>query len=465
MNRFLSITKIFTIAFCLFLSVQSVFGQYNFPVMYGTHFTTQASRFQPTKLGQGIGIFEANMGIYTAVGTNAINFGQALDLAGLDFGSRKNDLTKAKMNEIVNSFAGYNTASVSAYTTVNMFYKFRRKKDGEHHKELFSLSLEYAPRAEANITFSKEVARFFWYGNKQYANNPVNMGDVRVNMMASSEAVLGGAANIYSNDNFKLRLGLRLKYIIPIANVYTQRADATVQNVGTGFDQQTLITTRYEGSTSFPDAVSSSTFTKNQIGSGFGTDLGITAEFKNHIVATLSVLDVGQVRYDKNVKNYALSKNFVFDGISVTGNGQTGSVIDSLGTALKYTETAKAYTAPLPTRMILQGEYHIKKKDKDDREHTKHAFYFTYIQGFRNYGVATTRPVVNVGYSFNIKKIFNTGASFGFSGQSGFTAGLWLSTRFLGTTFGIGCDNLAPLISPNSANASTGLAFNLGMSF
>ena len=465
MNIFLSITKRISFVFCLFLSIQSAFGQYNFPVMYGTHFTTQASRFQPTKLGQGIGIFEANMGVYTAVGTNALNFGQALDIAGLDFGSRNNDLTNAKMNEIVQNFADYNTASISAYTTFNMFYKFRKKRDGEHHKELFSLSLEYAPRAEANITFSNEVARFFWYGNKQYGNNAVNMGNVRVNMMASSEAVLGGAANVYSNDNFKLRLGLRLKYIMPIANVYTQRADAVVQNVGTGFDQQTLITTNYEGSTSLPDDVSASDFTKSKIGAGFGTDLGITAEFKNHIVATLSVLDIGGIKYNNNVKNYALSKNFVFEGIPVTGNTQTGSVIDSLGTALKFSETANAYSAPLPTRMILQGEYHIKKKDKDDREHTKHAFYFTYIQGFRNYGIATTRPVVNIGYSFNIKKIFNTGASFGFSGQSGFTAGLWLSTRVLGTTFGIGCDNLAPLISPSSANASTGLAFNLGISF
>ena len=125
MNKFLSI---FSLTFCFFLATQSVFGQYNFPVMYGTHFTTQASRFQPTKLGQGIGIFEANIGTYVAVGTNAVNFGQALDLAGLDFGSRTNDLTNAKMNDIVNNFASFNTASVSAYTTFNMFYKFRKKK-------------------------------------------------------------------------------------------------------------------------------------------------------------------------------------------------------------------------------------------------------------------------------------------------------------------------------------------------
>ncbi len=465
MNRFLSFIKTVTLTFCLLLSVQSVFGQYNFPVMYGTHFTTQASRFQPTKLGQGIGIFEANMGVYTAIGTNALNFGQALDIGGLDFGSRTNDLTNAKMNEIVQNFASYNTASISAYTTFNMFYKFRKKGEGKHHKEIFSLSLEYAPRAEANITFSNEVARFFWYGNKQYGNSPVNMGDVRVNMMASNEAVLGAATDVYKKDNFKIRLGLRLKYIMPIANIYTQRADAVVQNVGNGYDQQTLITTNYQGSSSLPTNFAAGDFMKSQVGNGFGADLGVTAEFKNHIVATVSVLDVGQINYTKNVKNYSLSKNFVFDGISVTGNGETGSVIDSLGNALKFTETANAYSAPLPTRMILQGEYHIKKPDKNDREHTKHAFYFTYIQGFRNYGVATTRPVVNVGYSFNIKKMFNTGASFGFSGQSGFTAGLWLSTRFFGTTFGLGCDNIAPLIAPNSANASTGLAFNLGISF
>ena len=465
MNRFLSVIKTFTLTFCLLLSAQSVFGQYNFPVMYGTHFTTQASRFQPTKLGQGIGIFEANMGVYTAFGTNALTFGQALDIGGLDFGSRKNDLDNAKMTEIVENFSDFNTASISTYTTFNMFYKFRKKGEGKHHKEIFSLSLEYSPRAEANITFSKEVARFFWYGNKQYGSNPVNMGDIRANVMVNSEAVLGAAANIYSKDNFRLRAGLRLKYIIPVANLYTQRADAIVQNTGSGYDQQTLISTKYEGSTSGFDSFSPSSLTKSSIGNGFGADLGITAEFKNHIVATISVLDVGQINYTKDVKNYALSKNFVFDGISVTGNGETSNVIDSLGNALKFAETANEYTAPLPTRMIVQGEYHIKKPDADDREHTKHAFYFTYIQGFRNYGIATTRPVVNVGYSFNVKKFFNTGASFGFSGQSGFTAGLWLSTRVLGTTFGLGCDNIAPLIVPNSANASTGIAFNLGISF
>jgi hypothetical protein len=452
MKRFILLLNILLLT-SLFVSAQN-----GIPYIYSSHFNQQASRFHPSLLGDTPYSGQVNIAsLYGWVGTNAVTYGNIRSVID-------KSLSNSQVDAIVAGLRDRNHISVGAYVPapfVNFAFKSQKEDETGKKTERFSLSLFSGARTEANFTFDKVLAEFAWKGNKQFVGRSVDVGKVSANGFGIAEAGAGLAIPFTLNEKITIRGGIRLKYIWGFASVYTEKASGVLTTIDNGTDSEVKAELDYKANIAgFPDDPSNYTVS----GKGFGIDWGGTVIINQRFVATLSMIDLGRVKYQNYAKNYTLNGTTSFKGIDLNASSGESNLIDSLVNQFASKESAASYNSPLPARVILQGEYRIPAETKKGEIYNKHTFYLTYFQGLRNFGAATTNPALSAGYSLNLGKIMNVGTSLGIGGQNRFALGFFTSFRLGGITIGAGSGNCLYLLSPNSATG-VDLALNVGLNF
>ena len=180
--------------------------------------------------------------------------------------------------------------------------------------------------------FPKDITELVYYGNEPFLNRPFSISELV--MKADMLGVLH--AGMSRKVDEKLTIGGRLKIYSSSLNIETNNNSGTITATtnNTNIIRQTLdnldAEIRTSGITdsngdaneSFND-VFSNTLLGGNLGLGF--DVGLTYHFSPQLEFTGSIIDVGFIKYSKNIRNYTAKGNYILDGINFEYNSDDPS--------------------------------------------------------------------------------------------------------------------------------------------
>lgn len=443
-----------------------VFAQVDSPTNYSNFFTLSASRYEPAKLGEDDDKFEVAI-----INANAWFANTSLDVASINkFGDHLNGnyLSRGELNTILDKMG--NKTRMGAGATVeyfNMMYKFTNSDD----KEIISIGFGLADRVETNLMFPNNVFNLMINGNKQYEDKTVDLS-LGGSFLYSREHTLSLAMPLpISSDNWKFRVGTRLKYIKGIEALNIAKGDLSLYTAPNGEYLDFKYNYELNSSMDFrSDADNSFSPTKGK-GTGYGADLGFSASLNDRFHGNINFLDIGSVTF-KGDDNLTYKKQGVFryegiyiDDIIDESDLPVDSVLRAIESELKDGNeyVGKDFSIAYPTRMRMHLSYRIPAETSKGKTYYKHMIGFNYTQGFRNRGTAITRPYVAGSYTFNLKNIFEVGANIGAYGYNKMEFGAFIAVKAGPFRLGLGSTNITPLV--RSFGTGANINFNMTLAF
>lgn len=427
----------------LFLICLSSKAQNNLPVLYDQHWTLHSSKFIPSKLGDDYGTFNATViNPYVYLGNSGFSL-KALD-----------GLNNSKINTALGQMADNNILGMGLdIDLIGMSYKINKRD-----KEFMSFSFFATERIGMNFLYTKDFFDLIWNGNAKFEGRKADL-NLGYNLNWLREYAVGWSMplNIPSvGDDVKIKVGARLKYLQGFGAISFDKSEVALRTGSAG--RSLLFETDYAMNIAGYDGKdfeSAGDLPFNAKGSGLGFDLSGSVSFLKNFEASLAVIDIGSVKYNKSTYQYARKNGFQFDGIPIRDiiKGGDFDVENYVTTEFKGDEkSAISFATPLPTRLILQGEYKTRKSTKGkNREFYDKRACITYIQGFNNQPGATTKPFVSVGYNHSFNYVFTAGATAAIGGYNRMAFGLNGSLRLGGLRIGIGTTNLFGVTSLNGS--------------
>jgi len=420
-----------------FLLVEAtlVKAQYNSLGLYNPHFTFNKAEFIPSKLGTNNTRLEFRVipNFYTYAGNSLMSINSLMYPS------------TSAIDEAVNDANDYSIFGAGLeIPSIAVSYKIGKKK------ELMTLALTSKTRVLANTLLGDNFIKMLWNGNKQFEGQTIDLGKFGASSIAATEFGIGWAMPIEISGT-TVRFGASFKYLLASGGGYLPETSSTMETAVDG-KYITFNDLRYHVDVAYPDE--DNFFT----GSGFAIDLSTTIAFAENMNASVSVLDIGSLSFDKNTYSYTGSGNFTFQGVVLNNVFEDHTIdVDSLFLSDISTESDSNHTFSmgLPTRLVV----HLEKNITGDKDYTKHGIYLTYIQGFNNIAGATTKPYFSAGYSYSLKNILNVGPTINYGGYAGFGVGMFLSAKAGPFRIGAGSNTgLSYLIMPD-VSKSVDLSF------
>ncbi len=403
-------------------------AQYNVSVTYCNHNDVNASRYEPSELHLGKKHFQLSGNYYFWAGNNAFHYGL------FDKLQNEKELTNADIDNLL-------SAMHPTKNTLGLGQDYQILGLALQIKSL-AIAFSVVDKFAFDFNYTRNFLSLLWKGNKQFAGQNIDLGPLSMNAQYTREFVGGTAFNIAGDMEKGIRLGIRAKYIQGIGalsmptsqlKMYT---DPDGRYIDVGFSYRLNISGLKE-------------FNPLKFnGTGYGADIGATFNFSSKFTLDASLLDIGTVNYTQNLKSYAKQGTYRYEGMVIKnffGNPEINS--DTLAAVFEPVETeGGSFSVALPTRLMLQGELKLGKKDEESLQ-SKHAFFFTYIQGFNQKPGGTKRPYLGVAYNFDLYEWVDIGASAALGGYNKYAFGAFFSLNlFHRLKMGIGSDNLMPLI-------------------
>jgi hypothetical protein len=296
---------------------------------------------------------------------------------------------------------------------------FRVKK-----KNYFSLTI--AIKADANLTFKKDLASFIIKGNAPFEGKELSFigNDF---LSAISYAEVGVGYNREVNDN--LSFGVNAKYLLGLFNAYTSKAELLLYT-GNKYHELDISHTLQGKMAGIIDIengnISVDNIFKNLKNHGFALDVGARYKINRLFEVSASVLDIGFIRWKANPKQYNIDKTFSVVGIqyddvfkdtgtvlnSFDPNGYLREIADTIvDNFIADLEKTSSYTKWLNLRFNVGGSIYASPNDR---------FNFTFTGRFIN-GVFVPSGCVSyhrtcgkwfdfvIGNTFKTNAIFNPG--------------------------------------------------------
>lgn len=237
-----------------------------------------------------------------------------------------------KLNRFTNRIRSTDYLSVNAQIEVLNF--------GYRLNDRSYLSLGFYEELDVTSYFPKDVMQFFLKGNAPYLNQAFDLSQIRVEGDVIGVLHIG----ISSKINEKLNVGGRLKLYSGAMNVYSSGNSGTfiTRESGSNIYQHQLDNVNvkmhtsgfYKEGINHISASSSEVFANSFFGEnrGVGFDLGFTYHISSQTQITGSVLDIGYINYEKNVKNFTINGDYSFDGVNI---------LNSIANSKDYWESLK----------------------------------------------------------------------------------------------------------------------------
>lgn len=253
------------------------------------------------------------------------------------------------------------------------FTSFNSKVDllsfGFHISKKTQLTFNVTENINFRFNYTKDFVRFVYEGNGAFEDNTADFTN------------LGFAANHYREYGLalshtfteKLRIGLRAKYLYGMENIYSEK---TEMSLTTDPNNYTLtgradVAIRTSGLQDFEDIDVMDYATKRD-NKGFGLDIGGHYELNEKVSFNASLLDLGYITWNNDVKNYIIEDGeYSYSGIEISSftveNDTTGEtsfdrVLDSLEEEFEVKENQNKYTSPLTSRIYLGANYKLNSK-------------------------------------------------------------------------------------------------------
>jgi len=243
--------------------------------------------------------------------------------------------------------------------------------------------------------FPKDITELVYYGNEPFLNRPFSISELV--MKADMLGVLH--AGMSRKVDEKLTIGGRLKIYSSSLNIETNNNSGTITATtnNTNIIRQTLDNLDAEIRTSgiidsngdaneFSNDVFSNTLLGGNLGLGF--DVGLTYHFSPQLEFTGSIIDVGFIKYSKNIRNYTAKGNYILDGINFEYNSDDPSdyweqLEEDFNANVPTGDTENTYTSWRPMKINAALKYSFgEKRSKFCYTKTHKQYYYNSI-GFQ----------------------------------------------------------------------------------
>jgi outer membrane protein OmpA-like peptidoglycan-associated protein len=225
-------------------------------------------------------------------------------------------------------------------------------------------------KVEGNLALPKDMFKLLLYGTPDKENNYFNFKDLNADVMAYTEFALGYSKII--NDQWTV--GGKLKFLAGNA-IVTSSNDYFDLNAG--IEQWNMkgtgsLNIAVPGEVTIGDKFESMDYTKPEdmqswlkpSGMGLGFDLGFTYKPLENVTLSASLIDMGTIRWNKNMKKVAYNMDYTFDGLAKIDNLDSvdmDAFLDTLSNAFKNSftteEKALAFSTSTSPKFNLGAEY------------------------------------------------------------------------------------------------------------
>ena len=260
----------------------------------------------------------------------------------------------------------------------------------------------------------------------------------------------------------KLSAGLSLKLVHGYGYVEVTRFNSRLVTATNGtldgavdvLTRMTVIEPFQEGGSAaysvFPDPV----------GSGFGVDLGLSAEVTDALRAGVSVTDIGSMQWRREIEEFSSSSLIHFD--DPLSESQRDSIEDAIHGEKRE---GKAFSTSLPT--VLRLGFAVDLHELDLFRPIilgELTLGFDYHQGFSNVPGATSRPRFSTGFEYRPLSFLPLRAGLSVGGRTSTLFALGFGFQMGLFSFDVASENLGWLFSPDSFSQGTvavGMTFRL----
>lgn len=249
-------------------------------------------------------------------------------------------------------------------------------------------SFNLSEKLSTTLNYPKDLLVLALQGNQGFINKSANLSYLGVNATFYREYGLGIAKKINENLSF----GIRAKVLFGHANIssdynenklsmYSSRdsiylnADATIKTSSPliaktnadgdfdGFDVPSYI------ENSETDSLIDLALDHHNM--GLGIDLGAYYKPLDKLALSLSILDLGYIKWDKDdVTNIELKGNYSFKGVDVSdeiGDDDSNTdpfddMVDSLENSFTISNSSSSYTTTLGAKVYIGASYLVSKK-------------------------------------------------------------------------------------------------------
>lgn len=316
-----------------------------------------------------------------------------------------------------------------------------------------AFSVDVQEKSGVNLFYSDTFFSLMWKGNKQFEGETADFGDLKLN--ASSYLEIGIGAARKWNDF--LTAGLRIKYLMGIANIYTERGRASLYTAPDG-DYWDIHADYKVNQTSVEQIITNQgDFSKLSSifpGRGMAFDIGGNYWVNPKIEAGMSITDLGWIKWKKETTNYSASTTYHFEGFEVDTILQPllDFSQDSLLAKYSLDTTYNAYVTGTPVKINLMGKYTIREGKLYTGLH--------YVQGLNKQAGNSTRPYFAAVLEYHPWRFLTLGYNVGYGGFNRLSMGALISVRGWKFIYYIASENFLGAAIPG---IGTGLDFETGL--
>ncbi|MCR6637899.1 MAG: DUF5723 family protein [Sporocytophaga sp.] len=444
-----------TILTALFIFSTGIFAsaQNNMGTRYCNYNDLNASKYSPSELDLGNKHAQIGINSYVWMGNTTFDYKTATEIY------QKGLIQNQDVNKVLSKLNKENLFGAGLdFQLLGVAVQFKTKSE---KKLAFSLGVN--ERSGTSFLFGENFLKLALKGNKQFAGQRVDLGPASLNVNYLREYALGAAIPVFGKeDGFGIRAGVRLKYLAGIGSIYMRPANGSMYTDPEGrfidFDFN------YKVQTSGIDNIN----LWNSNGKGYGADAGVTVFVNKYLQFTTSILDIGAVKYDKDVTTNERSGQVKYEGLIISRFfGSQKYSTDTLAQIFDPIKTkGGSYKTPLSTRLVIEGKIKTPRTSKkDDQTYNSNTIFFTYIQGFQNLPGSTTKSFFSIGYNHDFHRVFNGGVLLSAGGYNRRAIGAFFSFK-IGQSFkwGFSSDNLTGFIFPEYGKGAD-LATNISVAF
>lgn len=251
----------------------------------------------------------------------------------------------------------------------------------KHINSFWSFSL--SEKIDGKVGIPKDLIRFSLYGTTDKVNNSYNLKTLQTDFTLYSEAAFGFAYKLSDH----CAVGVKLKYLYGLANVSNSNQYLSV-DIGTeqlNFNVKGTANTSSQAIVEIGEKFKSVKIItpENNLdwykpsGQGVGLDLGVDFRISKNINLSASIIDLGFIKWEKNVQNLNYSLNYNYEGtqqnVSLSENASSlwdniynqlisqNNLVDSLVTAFRsssvLSKSYNVYTTTTTVKLNLGAEY------------------------------------------------------------------------------------------------------------
>jgi hypothetical protein len=271
--------------------------------------------------------------------------------------------------------------------------------------KLFTVAFGITERTGSNVSLPQSYADFLLFGNPP--GKTFDFSATRVSSAWTRDYSLTVGREILSLHGMKLLAGISLKKVHGMAYFEVERFNSHVTTDADTYEihGQADLVARYAGTKDWLTENNSFHYQlfPTPVGSGWGLDIGANLRVNRMFSASLSLLDLGAIRWSDDTKQISASETFSIDDVS--SDRQNEEIKQRLNGSER---PISGFTTPLPSAMVVAGVLTIPNVPK---RHSDWHFTFAWRQGFNSIAGNSTQPQFGLGTE--IELLYNVAFRFG----------------------------------------------------